>query len=137
MAPQGPQAGPCKQWLAESASMASCVAADCASLLPVSHRCLENCTCRCHAEVKVTANGLYIVLEYPEAHITLFVADWRSPAPPRRRFSVSARIPVRRPAVHPTSYSPVDTNRTHRNAETKHSSHRSVVKARREGSFRA
>ena len=75
IAPQDLQTGLCKQWLAEFAFMASCVATDCASLLPVFHRCLANCTCRCHAELKVTTSGLYIVLEYPEAHITSFVAD--------------------------------------------------------------
>ena len=61
MVPQDPQAGLCKQWLAETTSIASCVAIDWAYYPAVFHRRPRNRTCHCHPGTRMIASCLYIV----------------------------------------------------------------------------
>jgi hypothetical protein len=74
MAPRDPQAGQCKQWLAESTFTTSRVAVNCAHLLAVSHRRPRDCTRHCHAGTRMFKSYLYIAFRSILSRI--FTCSW-------------------------------------------------------------
>jgi hypothetical protein len=98
MAPQDPQAGLCKQWLAEFTFTASRVAIDCAYLLAVSHRQPRNCMYHCHAGTRMITSCLYI--GFCSILRRTFPCSWLTDifSFPARLFAFSAPMSPKRPA---------------------------------------